>query len=184
MLKDRVVRAYIFAKESHADQKRRFSGLPYFSHPKGVARKIEDLTKDEDMVIAAFLHDVVEDCDISIETIKIEFGVNVARLVQALTSDKVELKTCPSKAEYLLKKMLTMADDELILKLVDRQDNIQYMDKDCKTTEHKRFVKKYSIETKYIIDGLEKSRRLNELQSLVVDMINVRLKYIDRKYLW
>jgi len=185
MIKDRVIIAYTFASLKHSKQKRKFSGLPYFSHPKGVARKIEDLTRDEDMIISAFLHDVVEDYNVKIEEIIAKFGENVGRLVLQLTSDKDILKTFNSKAEYLLDKMLKMDSDALTLKLVDRQDNVQYMDKDCKTIKHKQFVKKYSLETKYILNGLKENRKdLNELQILIIDMIDVRLRYLDIKYLW
>lgn len=98
------MKAYVFAKEAHGEQKRRYSGLPYFCHPKGVARMVEDLTKDEDMIIAALLHDVVEDCGVTFDDICEMFGDNVDRLVRQLTSNKEVMKDYPSKAEYLLKK--------------------------------------------------------------------------------
>lgn len=77
-----------------------------------------------------------------------------------------------------------MDSDSLTLKLVDRQDNVHYMDKDCKTTAHKKFVKRYALETKYIIENLVAERELDKIQQFLVDKINLRLRYLDIKYLW
>lgn len=184
MIKDRVIKAYVFAQEAHKGQKRRFSGLDYFCHPKGVARAIEDLTKDEDMVIAGFLHDVIEDTHYTYRDILDRFGKRVADLVFEVTTLKQELLRYPTKAECLLNKMLLMTKDGLTLKLVDREDNVHYMDKDCKTTEHKQFVKRYALETKFIIENLSAQRELTEIQKFLVDKINLRLRYLDIKYLW
>lgn len=145
MLKQRVVNAYKFAEEKHSTQYRKFTGLPYFTHPKGVARMIEALTKDEDMIIAALLHDIVEDCDVSIKDIDCQFGENVAHYVDGLTSDKQICKS-KGKANYLMTKMLILDANTFIIKLADRLDNVRYMDRDCKTLEHKKFVKRYYLE--------------------------------------
>ena len=188
MLKQRVVDAYVFAQKAHAGQTRRFTGEPYFKHPKGVARSIEHLTRDEDMIIAALLHDVVEDCQVPLSEIRNRFGAQVADYVDALTSDKDELAAAESKAKYLIDKMLKMSEEELVLKLADRVDNIRYADKDCKTLKHKQFVRKYYDETREIFDAIYfrgySENTKNEALIFLMSAVHLELEYLRIKYLW
>ncbi|MEG1346152.1 MAG: HD domain-containing protein, partial [Acidaminococcaceae bacterium] len=90
-----VKRAYELAAEAHAAQ-RRASGEPYIIHPLGVATILAHLQLDELTLAAAFLHDVVEDTDISLEKITEMFGEKVAALVDGVTK--------LSKIEYISKE--------------------------------------------------------------------------------
>ena len=84
----RIREAYKLAKEAHKEQKRK-TGEPYIIHPIAVARIIaEELELGANPVIAAFLHDVVEDTDYTIEDIKRIFGDDVAFLVGVVTKQK------------------------------------------------------------------------------------------------
>ena len=129
-----IEKAYNLAKKAHGDQKRK-SGEPYIIHPLWVAIILADLEMDKETIIAALLHDVVEDTRIGEDYIKEEFGEEVALLVDGVTklgrvaysADKLELQ-----AENLRKMFLAMAKDirVILIKLADRLHNmrtLQYM---------------------------------------------------------
>lgn len=184
MIKSRVIKAYMYAEEKHSGQKRKYSGLDYFIHPKSVGRMAEDLTRDEDLVIAGFLHDVVEDCGVKIEEIQELFGERVANLVYELTTQPYDRNTT-TKKDVLLAKMVSMSEDGLTVKLLDRLDNISYVDRDCKTMEHKVFVKKYFDETTAIMKELKVLRtNKTKLHNAIIRMIEAKLDYIKLKHLW
>ena len=79
-----VRKAYEFAAKKHADQKRR-SGEPYIIHPTQVANILARMKMDEETLAAAFLHDVVEDTDTTLQQLKEMFGTKVAMLVDGVT---------------------------------------------------------------------------------------------------
>ena len=88
----RIKEAYLLAKEAHKDQRRK-SGEPYIMHPLAVARIVaEELGLGADPIIAAFLHDVVEDTLYTIEDIRERFGDDVAFLVNVVTKKKKKLR--------------------------------------------------------------------------------------------
>ncbi|MBU6339230.1 MAG: bifunctional (p)ppGpp synthetase/guanosine-3',5'-bis(diphosphate) 3'-pyrophosphohydrolase [Rickettsiales bacterium] len=123
-----IQKAYIFSKTSHGNQKRH-SGDPYFLHPLSVAEILIDLKLDQETIVAALLHDVVEDTDVSIADIEKEFGENVAKLVDGVTKlGKIE--SIPSNermAENFRKLALAMSEDirVLLVKLADRLHNMR-----------------------------------------------------------
>lgn len=81
-----VDKAGIFAFKAHAEQKRKYNGLPYISHPAEVVRLLEQVPGvTEEMIAAGWLHDVVEDCNVTLETIESEFGSVVASYVEGMT---------------------------------------------------------------------------------------------------
>ena len=86
-----VEKAYKFAEQAHAGQVRK-SGEPYFIHPVSVASILTDLMIDAPTIAAGFLHDTVEDCPgITLDTIRQEFGDEVAQLVDGVTKlDKLD----------------------------------------------------------------------------------------------
>ncbi len=80
-----VQRAMDFAADAHMHQKRKYSGRPYIEHPLAVARMVRRFDHDEDMIIAALLHDTVEDTSVTLIDIRQAFGTGVAALVSDLT---------------------------------------------------------------------------------------------------
>lgn len=82
---NRLDKAIEFATRAHGAQKRKYTGEPYVTHPIAVMRLVETVPHTEEMLIAAVLHDTVEDTDVTIEDIKREFGAKVARYVDGLT---------------------------------------------------------------------------------------------------
>ncbi|MEO6906625.1 MAG: bifunctional (p)ppGpp synthetase/guanosine-3',5'-bis(diphosphate) 3'-pyrophosphohydrolase, partial [Abditibacteriaceae bacterium] len=124
-------RAFAFASEQHIDQKR-MSGEPYIEHPIAVAGILAELGMDDVSIAAGLLHDVPEDCGISISEIQERFGPEVAQLVDGVTKLKhLDFDTRQEKqAENLRKLFLAMAGDirVVIIKLADRLHNIRTLD--------------------------------------------------------
>lgn len=122
-----IIKAYNFAKEAHKNQKR-ISGLPYIMHPLQVAITVASMKMDTESIIAALLHDVVEDTEYTLEDVKTLFGENVAELVDGLTKlDKINFS---SKEEHdmenIRKMFLAMAKDirVIAIKFADRLHNM------------------------------------------------------------
>lgn len=82
---DITQRARLFATHAHEGQVRKYSGEPYIVHPIEVAGLVRSVDLDEEVVAAAFLHDVVEDCDVRIEEIAERFGSPVTRLIDEVS---------------------------------------------------------------------------------------------------
>ena len=76
-----VSKAIVFATKAHEGQFRKATKIPYILHPMECAVIISGMTTDEEMIAAALLHDTVEDCDVTIEDIRREFGSRVAQFV-------------------------------------------------------------------------------------------------------
>ena len=125
---DALNRAYIFAMRMHSAQKRE-SGEPYFSHPLAVAELLTEFRLDSATIIAALLHDTIEDTAASYADLKELFGEDVANLVAGVTKlSKVQLKSEASKqAENFQKLVLAISSDIriLLIKLADRLHNMR-----------------------------------------------------------
>ena len=126
---DRLARAFDFGREAH-DGQTRASGEPYFTHPIAVANILADMRLDEESIITALLHDTVEDCDVTLDTLDSEFGGDVAQLVDGVTKlSRLAIKTLPSsaQAENFRKLLLAMSEDVrvLLVKLADRTHNMR-----------------------------------------------------------
>lgn len=80
-----ILKAKLFATAAHLGQVRKYTQDPYIHHPVRVAKMIEDLFDDPEMIAAALLHDTVEDADVCIDRIRALFGIQVATLVEELT---------------------------------------------------------------------------------------------------
>jgi GTP diphosphokinase / guanosine-3',5'-bis(diphosphate) 3'-diphosphatase len=177
MLKEVVVKAYSFSELKHKDQVRKYSGIPYFTHPKAVARILEELVKDPEIVAAGLLHDVLEDTDSTLQEIKDNFGDRVASLVDEVTSKKEERGTM-KKREYLFMKVRKLSSDALTVKLADRLHNIQFLERDMGGKEEKEFLRYYYKETRYVFGSLAQDRDLNEVQKVLMKNIDAVLDFL------
>ena len=125
---DLLNRAYVYAMKAHGAQKRA-SGDPFFSHPLEVAAILTDLKLDEATIVAAVLHDVIEDTESTREEIDALFGKEIGALVDGLTKlKKLDLVTARARqAENFRKLLLAIADDArvLLVKLADRLHNMR-----------------------------------------------------------
>ena len=126
--RDRVADAFRFAREHHGEQRRR-SGEEFISHPLSVAQICAGLGLDTEAIVAALLHDTVEDTSVTLEHVRSGFGEEVALLVDGLT--KIESLTFSSRdeaqAENYRKMLVAMANDVrvIIIKLADRLHNMR-----------------------------------------------------------
>lgn len=125
-----VHKAYDVAAKAHANQRRK-SGEPYIIHPLGVATILAELQMDETTLAAAFLHDVVEDTETTLDQLKKMFGVKVADLVDGVTKlGKIEyISKEDQQIENYRKMFLAMAKDirVIMIKLADRLHNMRTM---------------------------------------------------------
>lgn len=123
-----INKAYQFAKKAHGEQKRA-SGVPFIQHTLSTALILAEKKMDHETICAALLHDCVEDAGVNIETLKKEFGEEIADIVEGVTkTKKVKFATKEEyTAENLRKVLLATSKDVrvMILKLADRLDNMR-----------------------------------------------------------
>jgi len=123
--------AYRFSAAAHEGQSR-LSGEPYITHPVAVAGILANLHLDVPTIIAALLHDVVEDTGITKQQVGDQFGKQVAELVDGLSKlDKIEFQSATqAQAENFRKMLLAMSQDVrvILVKLADRLHNMQTLD--------------------------------------------------------
>lgn len=123
----RIREAYLFAREAHANQRRK-TGEPYIVHPIAVARIVGvELGLDANVVIAAFLHDVVEDTDYTLEDVRCRFGDDVASLVRVVTKPKKDKYELTKQLDNFKQMLNAMQGDirGILIKLADRLHNMR-----------------------------------------------------------
>jgi RelA/SpoT family (p)ppGpp synthetase len=125
---ERVAQAYAFAARAHEGQTR-VSGEPYITHPVAVAEILAGLRMDEKTIIAALLHDVIEDTPTGHEYILAEYGAEVAHLVEGVSKlDQIRFKSkAEQQAANFRKMMMAMVEDVrvILIKLADRMHNMR-----------------------------------------------------------
>ena len=125
---ERIAKAYQFGEVAHTGQLRK-DGSPFFNHPTSVSLILAELEMDEETIIAALLHDTVEDTDVALADVEKTFGKEVAALVDGVTKLAVinyETKQ-ERQVENLRKMFLAMSSDirVILIKLADRLHNIR-----------------------------------------------------------
>ena len=121
---DRIIDAILFAIHAHENQERKAGG-PYIVHPLRVALQTLALGEDTETIIAAVLHDVVEDTSIPLAEIKRRFGDHVASIVSALTKPK---RGTPNRSAIYEKQLLAAPRETILIKLLDIEDNLYDVD--------------------------------------------------------
>jgi len=123
-----ILAAYKFGAHAHEGQTRK-SGEPYITHPVAVAQELAAMHLDAQAIMAALLHDVVEDTPASLEEIETKFGEEVAQLVDGVSKlDQIQFRSrAEAQAESFRKMMLAMIEDirVILVKLSDRLHNMQ-----------------------------------------------------------
>ena len=139
-----LTKAYNFALEAHKNQKRD-EGTPYISHPVAVANILTELKLDSATITTGLLHDTVEDTKATYDTVKKEFGKEVADLVDGVTKISVfeNQAISNSKAENFRKLILATSKDirVLLVKLADRLHNMRTLKAIDKEEKRKRIAK-------------------------------------------
>lgn len=125
---DLIHRAFLFGAASHKEQKRK-SGEPYITHPLAVATLMAEMRFDTETLIAAILHDVIEDTPVAKEEIVTVFGPDVAELVDGVTKlTKINFESkAEAEAESMRKMLMAMVRDlrVMLIKLTDRLHNMR-----------------------------------------------------------
>ena len=172
--REKLIKAYDYAKEAHANQKRA-SGEPYFIHPCEVANILMDLGLDCACVVSALLHDVIEDTASTEEDIRREFGEEVLQLVSGVTKlEKIVFKSQEdADAENFRKIFVAMAKDVrvIIIKLADRLHNMRSLN----FLSHER-QQRMASETLEIYAPLAGRLGISQIKCELEDLC---LKYLD-----
>ena len=138
-------RAFLFGMAAH-DGQARASGEPYFVHPIAVANILADMRLDLDTVITALLHDTVEDCEVTLDTLQNQFGASVAQLVDGVTKlSRIGMQSSQNsmQAENFRKLLLAMSEDVrvLLVKLADRTHNMRTISFIAKDEKRQRIAR-------------------------------------------
>jgi (p)ppGpp synthase/HD superfamily hydrolase len=184
MIKERIHKAYEFAKAKHAGQKRKNSNLDYFTHPKYVARIVEQIISNEKLVSVALLHDVLEDTDTTYDELVDIFGEEIAGLVYELTN-KTEERNGRKKKDYILDKMAKMSNEALLVKLADRLHNVLFLGKDGHDADD--FIIYYYTNTDFILKKLKSARfsqglEFTEEHKVLIKQIENVLDFLKARY--
>ena len=168
-----VREAYLFSEAAHRGQKR-LSGEPYITHPLAVAGEIAEWQMDVEGVVAALLHDVMEDTSVGKGLIAERFGKPVAELVDGLSKlDKLEFQSIEeAQAENFRKMLMAMARDlrVVLIKLADRHHNLQTMS--AVRADKRRRIARETLEIYApIANRLGLNKLYHELQDLSFQLI-------------
>jgi len=171
--RERIRKAFEFANDAHAGVKRK-SGEPYIVHPLAVAKIVSgEIGLGATSILAALLHDVVEDTDYTLEDIENLFGSKVARVVDGLTklSDEITSQHDSKQATNFRKMLMTLSDDVrvILIKLADRLHNMRTLDSMPPPKQLK-----IAAETLYIFAPL--AHRLG-LYTIKTELEDLSLKY-------
>jgi len=174
---ERVLRAFEIGAVAHAGQERK-SGEPYITHPVAVAGILAELGLDAETIIAAILHDTLEDTELSREALAAEFGEAVAELVDGVTKlDKMRFGTRQeADAESFRKMLLAMARDirVILIKLADRLHNMRTLG--AKEGESRRRIARETLE---IFAPIAQRLGMNKFKAELQDL-GFRALYPDR----
>ena len=171
---EEIQKAYEYADRKHKDQLRK-SGEPYIIHPLAVAEIVADLGLDVDSVIAALLHDCIEDTPTSHQDIAKKFGEPVAALVEGVTKlTRVQyVSKEEEQMENLRKMLMAMAQDirVILIKICDRLHNMRTMEYQSPKKQREK-----SLETMEIYAPI--AHRLG-MQKLKWELEDLSLRYLD-----
>jgi len=124
----RFLRAFIFAAEKHKGQTRKASTIPYIAHLMGVASLVLEAGGDEDLAIAALLHDVVEDCGGApmLKEVRRRFGARVAKVVEGCTdADTYPKPPWQERKEAYIKHLIKADADTKLVSAADKLNNVR-----------------------------------------------------------
>ena len=170
----RLYRAFTYADAEHKGQLRK-DGTPYITHPLAVAEIVADLGLDADSVIAALLHDTIEDTNATHEEVAKQFGETVAALVEGVTKlSRVQYTSKEEEQMENLRKMfMAMAQDirVILIKICDRLHNMRTMEYQSPAKQREK-----SLETMEIYAPI--AHRLG-MQKLKWELEDLSLRYLD-----
>ncbi len=181
LLNPKIQKAIYIATHQHRHQERNFSKLPYIVHPFSVAWLLSEQTKDEDIIIAGLLHDVIEDTDnYGYEEILRDFGERVARIVAEVTETKgLDWK---ERKEKYIEVFESSSQESLMVAAADKIHNLSSLHEEILETGDNPFEKKFKSyeESKWFYETvyevmerrLENKILLNEYRDLISLVFN------------
>ena len=182
----KLSKAYNFAVKAHENQKRD-SGDPYSNHPIAVANILTELKLDSATIATGLLHDTIEDTHATYETIKNEFGQEVADLVDGVTKISVfeNQATSTSKAENFRKLILATSKDirVLLVKIADRLHNMRTINAITKIEKRERISKETMEIYAPLADRMGMHRIRDELEDLSFEVLNNSARELIKKRL-
>ena len=183
---EKLNKAFDFAVKAHGNQKRA-SGDPYSVHPIAVANILTDLKLDSATIATGLLHDTIEDTFATYETIKNEFGLEVADLVDGVTKISVLENTAStnSKAENFRKLILATSKDirVLLVKIADRLHNMRTI-KAIKSLDKQKRISQETMEIYApLADRMGMHRIRDELEDLSFEVLNNDARKLIQKRL-
>ncbi len=183
---EKLNKAYDFAIKAHKNQKRH-SGDPYSNHPIAVANILTELKLDSATIATGLLHDTIEDTHATYETIKNEFGQEVADLVNGVTKISVfeNQALSNSKAENFRKLILATSKDirVLLVKIADRLHNMRTIDAILKIEKKERIAKETMEIYAPLADRMGMHRIRDELEDLSFKVLNNKARELIKKRL-
>ena len=184
---EKLHKAYNFAVKAHQNQKRD-SGDPYSNHPIAVASILTELKLDSATITTGLLHDTIEDTHATYETIKKEFGIEVADLVEGVTKISVfeNQAVANSKAENFRKLILATSKDirVLLVKVADRLHNMRTIDAIDKIEKKERIAKETMEIYAPLADRMGMHRIRDELEDLSFKVLNNKARELINKRLY
>ena len=192
-----IRQAYELAVEAHSKQRRK-SGEPYILHPIAVAKIcVEEIGLGPTAIIAALLHDVVEDTEVTLEDIKTQFGEKIAKLVDGLTKLDKTYETDVPQAENFKKVLSTLVEDVrvVLIKMADRLHNMRTLGsmpkhKQLKIAAETTFIYAplahrlglYSIKTEFqdLCMKITEPEKYKEIAKKLQETKRDRASYIDK----
>ena len=183
---EKLSKAYDFAIKAHKNQKRD-SGDPYSNHPIAVANILTEIKLDSATIATGLLHDTIEDTHATYETIKDEFGQEVANLVDVVTKISVfeNKATSNSKAENFRKLILATSKDirVLLVKLADRLHNMRTIEAIGKVEKRERIAKETMEIYAPLADRMGMHHIRDELEDLSFKVLNNKARELIKKRL-
>jgi (p)ppGpp synthase/HD superfamily hydrolase len=116
--------AYDLLTEKHAGQKQKVNGAPYVEHPLAVARDVSEAGFEPEMIAAALLHDIVEDTELTVDSLRERFGDRVAALVEAMT-DEGEVTPYERRKALHRERILAAGPDAAAIFAADKLNNVR-----------------------------------------------------------
>ncbi len=192
IMKTLISQAYSFAEKAHKGQEQS-SGKPYFEHPKKVAQLLKKWKQNEEVICAGLLHDVVEDCDVSLATIKKTFGERVAFLVDGM-SWEINKKTGIKDVESTYQKFANYSVKEpalILIKLADLTANIPNMKFNFKNQKEWFINKSYPRNMAFYIPFIRAGGYIKETDKIIkefhkyvkIPINSIIFRYISKKQL-
>lgn len=130
-----IERARDFAAKAHAHQRRKSTRIPYIEHPLAVARMLEEVGATAETVIAGLLHDTTEDCGVTLDEIRKEFGESVASIVAGASEPDRSLPWEKRKA-HTIQALRTVPLEPALVSAADKIDNLRSIARDLGAMGH------------------------------------------------